>query len=425
MSATQVRLIIGVAAVGVSFLASAWVHAMSRLGVARARRLSEGEEGRARLLLRIAENPRPYLASALLFMLGARITAVVMVAQILQETGMAAAAVITVALMTFVLFEIAEIAPRSWVLERPDQVMLLSARPVYWLGTVLQPVTTLLVSLSRLFLLILPGRGLPKSPLTSEEEIMSILEVAESEEVIETEERQMIHSIFEFGDTVVREVMTPRPDMICVDGKSTVEEVLDTALKHGFSRIPVIRGDIDDILGVVHVRDLVERLRGDANENGKVTTVMREAMFVPESKKVAELLREMQRAKTQISIVVDEYGGTAGLVTMEDLLEEIVGEISDEHDREEPFVEKVDEHTLRVNARLDIDELNDLLEVQLPTSEWDSIGGLVGGLLGRLPVEGDRVLQEDVEFEVEAMNGRRIEKVLVHHPASAAGLPAE
>jgi CBS domain containing-hemolysin-like protein len=425
VSDTQVRLIIAVAAVGVSFLASAWVQAMSRLAVARARRLSEGEEGRGRLLVRIAENPRPYLASALLFMLAARVTAVVMAAQILHETGMAMSGVITVALMTFVLFEIAEIAPRSWVLERPDQVMLLSARPVYWLGNLLRPVTSLLVSLSRLFLLILPGRGLPKSPLTSEEEIMSILEVAESEEVIETGERQMIHSIFEFGDTVVREVMTPRPDMICVDSKATVEEVLDTALKHGFSRIPVIRGDIDDVLGVVHVRDLVERLRGDEDRNGKVTTVMREAMFVPESKKVAELLREMQRAKTQISIVVDEYGGTAGLVTMEDLLEEIVGEISDEHDREEPFVEKVDDHTLRVNGRLDIDELNDLLEVQLPTSEWDSIGGLVGGLLGRLPVEGDRVVHEDMEFEVEAMNGRRIEKVLVHHPAPGAGAPAE
>ncbi|MGH7425818.1 MAG: hemolysin family protein, partial [Candidatus Methylomirabilales bacterium] len=298
--------------------------------------------------------------------------------------------------------------------------------PVYGLGTLLRPVVSALIKLNRLFLLILPGRGLPKSPLTSEEEIMSMLAMAESEEVIETQERELIHSIFEFGDTVVREVMVPRPDMVCVDARASLESSLEIALGAGFSRMPVIRGDIDGVVGVVHVRDLMRRLHNGSDRPRMVADLAREATFVPESKKVAELLREMQKVKTQMAIVVDEYGGTAGLVTMEDLLEEIVGEISDEYDREEPAVEQVDPTTLRVPARLDIDELSELLSIRLPNLRWDSVGGLVGGLLGRVPVEGDRVRHDGIEFEVEIMKGRRIDKVLVHRVgAEAEGASAE
>jgi len=366
----------------------------------------------------LAANSRLYLAGTLLAMLLARVTATVLVADVAFRSRVPAAGVIVVAVMAFVLFQFAEIAPRSWVLERPDEVMLLSARPVWWLGTALRPLVTLLIAINRVFLLILPGHGLPRGPVASEEEIMSMLEVAESEDVIETQERQMISSIFEFGDTVVREVMVPRPDMICVDAEADLNTVLDLMLEQGFTRVPVYRETIDETVGVAHARDVMGRLRADPDGPApKVAEVMRELMFVPEFKKVAELLREMQGAKTQMAVVVDEYGGIAGLVTMEDLLEEIVGEIVDEHDHDEPSVERLDDSTLRVIARFGVDELSEMLDVELPNSEWDSVGGLVVGTLGRVPSEGDRVTVHGVELEVERMDGRRIGKVLVHaHP---------
>jgi CBS domain containing-hemolysin-like protein len=423
------ELAVAVAATAFAFISSTWVNAVSRLSHARARRL-EGEHPRqGSILVKLAANPRPYLAGTLLAMLLARVSAVVLVADVLFRSGVPGAAVIAIAVMTFVLFQFAEIAPRSWVLERPDEVMLLAARPVWWLGTVLQPLVSLLIAINRVFLLILPGHGVPRGPVASEEEIMSMLEVAESEDVIERQERQMISSIFEFGDTVVREVMVPRPDMVYVDASMDLNAVLDLMLERGFTRVPVIRGDIDDVIGIVHARDVMRRLRTATNgRGGRAADVMRPALFVPESKKVAELLRELQAAKTQMAIVVDEYGGTAGLVTLEDLLEEIVGEIADEHDREDPPIERVDDHTLRVIARLGVDELSELLDIDLPAEEWDSVGGLVAGTLGRVPEEGDRINVNGVELEVERMNGHRISKILVHTPpretqdaAAAAG----
>lgn len=416
------EIVVAVLATGFAFISSAWVNAVSRLTHARARRLMEMDPRRGALLVKLAQNPRPFLASTLLAMLLARVAAVVLVADVLFGSRVPAPGVVAIAVMTFVLFQLAEIAPRAWVLQHPDQVMLLAARPVRLLGTVLRPLTSLLITVNRVFMLILPGRGMPRGPVTSEEEIMSMLEVAESEDVIETGEREMISSIFEFGDTVVREVMVPRPDMVCVDATSVMTTVLDLMLDLGFSRLPVIRGDIDDVAGIVHARDVMQAIRsGGAAGKAKVTDVLRDAYFVPESKKVAELLRELQAAKTQMAIVVDEYGGTSGLATMEDLLEEIVGEIVDEHDQDETPVERLNDHTLRVAPRVGVEELAELLAVDLPHSEWDSVGGLVAGTLGRVPAQGDRVRLDGIELEVERMDGRRISKILVHsHPAGAA-----
>ncbi|HLI57372.1 MAG TPA: hemolysin family protein, partial [Actinomycetota bacterium] len=408
MTWTEWEIVIAAVATAFAFFASTWVNAISRISHGRARRLVESEPKRGALLVKLAANPRPYLAGTLLAMLVARVTSVVLIADVLQRTGVPAAAVITIAVMTFVLFQFAEIAPRAWVIQHPDRVMLLAARPVWWLGTALRPLTSALIGINRLFLLILPGRGIPRGPVASEEEIMAMLEVAESEDVIEEQERQMISSIFEFGDTVVREVMVPRPDMVCVQADADLASVLDTMLAQGFTRVPVIRGDIDDVVGVAHARDVMRRLRSDGPGRPRaVADVMREAFFVPESKKVAELLRELQANKTQMAIVVDEYGGTAGLATMEDLLEEIVGEIADEHDRDETPVQHLEDGSLRVIARLGVEELSQLVNEELPDAEWDSVGGLVAGLLGRVPALGDRVRVDGIELEVERMNGRR------------------
>lgn len=232
----------------------------------------------------------------------------------------------------------------------------------------------------------------------------------------------MISSIFEFGDTVVREVMVPRPDMVCVQAEAELSLVLDLMLEQGFTRVPVIGADIDDIVGIAHARDVMRRLRADRpgearNGTRRIREVLREAYFVPESKKVAALLGELQASKIHMAIVVDEYGGTAGLVTMEDLLEEIVGEIADEFDKDEPPVVQVDDHTYRVIARLGVDELSELVGADLPDAEWDSVGGLVAGTLGRVPTQGDEVHLDGVDLQVDRMNGRRVASILVRrHP---------
>ncbi len=365
----------------------------------------------------IADNPRPYLTASLLVMLIARVTALVLITALMVREGVVFAEVIAILLLTFVLFHLVELAPRTWILERPDQVMLLSARPVFYLGKALLPLSIAMVRINRLFLFLLPGRGVPRGPITSEEEIKSIIDVAESEDVIEPAEREMIHSVFEFGDTVVREVMVPRPDMVCLEANTVLKDALDIMLQSPFSRMPVIDGEIDNVVGTIYLKDLVKKSRNGSKKAKTAKDIARETHFVPESKKVTELLREMREKKTHMMVVVDEYGQVAGLVTLEDLLEELVGEIADEYDREDPIVEEIDPTTLRVDARLGIDELNDLLTASLPHEEWDSVGGLIGAILGRVANEGDEVAVDGITFEVEETKGRRIAKVLVHHPA--------
>lgn len=424
MSTLQLNLLLAALALGGAFLTSAWVNAMTYLSRARAEVLKQRHPKKAKFLIKIAEDPPEYLTSALIVMLVLRVSATVLITSTIISLGVGLPEVVAIATMSFLLFQFAEIAPRTWVLERLDQVLLLAARPVYLMRKMLGPLPTVLLSLAKLFLLILPGRGMPKGPLRTEEEIKSILDVAQFEEVIEADEREMLHSVFEFGDTVVREVMVPRPDMIAIEAAATLEEAMDLTIKSGFSRIPVISENIDNVVGIIYQKDLVRRLHnGSRGKAKKAGDIKREAKFVPESKKVAELLREMQKAKTHMVVVVDEYGGVAGLATMEDLLEEIVGEISDEYDREDPSIIVVDDNTLSVTARLGIEELNERLGAQLPHSEWDSVGGLVGGMLGRLPVPGDLVRHDGIEFEVQKMKGRRIDHVLVRSGSVSSGKP--
>ncbi|HEU4867807.1 MAG TPA: hemolysin family protein [Actinomycetota bacterium] len=423
MTLTQTQLALAGLAIMFAFVTSAWVNAIQRLTLARAELLANNHPKKGALLVKIAGNTSNFLTSVLLVMLLLRVTATVFVTSTVLRQGWPVPELIAVAIMSVVLFEFAELAPRTWVLERLDNVLLAAARPVYLIGSALGPLASILIKLGRFFLLILPGRGLPKGPLLSEEEIKGILDVAQFEEVIQADEREMIHSIFEFTDTVVREVMVPRPDMVWVDAAATLEEVLDVTLKSGHSRIPVISENIDNVIGIVYQKDVIRRLHNGGRSkavNKKASDIKREAVFVPESKKVAELLRDMQQAKTHMVVVVDEYGGVAGVATMEDLLEEIVGEITDEYDRDEPNVSVVGEDAISVTARLSIEELSELLDVELPHSEWDSVGGLVGGMLGRLATPGDTVQHDGIEFEVHKMKGRRISHVLVRGAPVAA-----
>ena len=251
-----------------------------------------------------------------------------------------------------------------------------------------------------------------EGPFVSEMELLATVGEAAESGQIEADERSLIHSVIEFGDTIVREVMRPRPDMMSVSATATVSDALSQAIQAGYSRIPVYGDNIDDIAGVVFVKDLITADRANRGDHA-VQTLLHEVRFVPETKRTLEMLREMQRDKLHIAMVVDEFGGTAGLVTLEDLIEELVGEIVDEFDTEESLVEPIDDRTWRVNARMSVFEVNDLLHIVLPDDDWDTVGGLVMGVLGHLPREGEKVELDGHELVADRVQGRRVVRVRI------------
>jgi CBS domain containing-hemolysin-like protein len=314
--------------------------------------------------------------------------------------------------MTLITFIFAEVAPKTYAVQHTDRAALMVAPFVYVLTRlpVLGPLARLLISIGNV---VTPGKGLKSGPFVSEDEIRAMVDEAERDEVIEEEEREMIHSVFEFGDTILREVMVPRPDMVAVPRETALQEVLELILRSGFSRIPVYDGTIDEVVGLAYAKDVLRRLH-DGQADKPLTDILRPAQFMPESMRAAECLREMRKRKSHMVIVIDEYGGTSGLVTLEDLLEEIVGEIADEYDREEPNIEPLPDGDYRVNARLGIDEVNELLDVELPSTEWDSIGGLLFNLVGEVPREGQEVELQGLRLRAERVQGRRIGRVRIH-----------
>jgi CBS domain containing-hemolysin-like protein len=315
---------------------------------------------------------------------------------------------------TFLLIFV-EIVSKSVAAQRADGLSLVAARPVLWLSFVLSPVIRVMSYITNLLIRPFGAQVNPESPLVTSEEIRLLARMGEEQGVLEQEEREMIHSIISFGDTVVREVMVPRVDMIAVEADRPVEAILEVVRTHGHSRIPVYDDNFDNIVGIVHVKDL---LAGAVNGQmvGTARDYMRPPFLVPETKRVDELFREMRRKKQHMAIAVDEYGGTAGLVTIEDLLEEIVGPIQDEYDMEEAPIKAVDDRVALVDGRVHLEEVNSALSISLPTGDVDTIGGFVYSLLGHMPSQGDRVTHDGIELVVERVDGHRIEQVRVTKP---------
>ena len=257
-----------------------------------------------------------------------------------------------------------------------------------------------------------PFGGIPFSgtSLITEEEIKTLVDAGEEEGVIEEDEREMIYSIFAFGDTLAREVMVPRIDIVALDVNTPLPEAVDRVIEAGHSRIPVYEGSIDNIIGLLYAKDLLAYLR-NGHDDLSLRDILRPAYFVPETKKVDDLLRELQQHRIHMAIAVDEYGGTAGLVTVEDILEEIVGEIQDEYDEEEPIFEQIGEGEYIIDARMDLDDVNELLGTELSTESGETLGGLIYSTLGRVPVPGDRLQVDGLQIEVLTVKGRRIGKV--------------
>ena len=392
------------------------VMALSETAFVRASRirlLNLAEEGdrRAERVLRLVERPEQTLNAVLLVLLASQMISATLLGIVLEPTFGAAGVALGIVIEIVVVFTFAEVAPKTFAVQHAERAVMMVSGLLTFV-TRFPPLRVLTRGFIGLANIVLPGKGLRRGPFVTEEEILTMADVAAQEAAIETEERELIHSIFDFGDTVVREVMVPRPDMVVVDADVTVDEAIRIAISAGKSRLPAYHETTDDIVGLVFLKDLVTR-SGSGEGNESVRHVLRPANFVPESKRIAELLRGMQTEKFHMAIVIDEHGGTAGLVTMEDLLEEIVGEITDEYDADEPRVERLAGGALRVPGRTPIDEINELLGEELPSGEWDTVGGLVFDALGHVPTEGECARVNGFVFCAERVQGRRIVTVRV------------
>jgi magnesium and cobalt exporter, CNNM family len=383
--------------------------AITRTNRVRALRLAEEGRRGSPALVRIVENPAPHLNVVLfltlLFTIGGSTIATSLAVRHFHDAGEIVAAIG----MTLLLFIFAEVTPKTFAIQQTDRVALLVAPGVALLGRVLGPFATFLVRFANV---IMPGKGLKQGPFITEQELRAYADVASEEQQIEEGEVELIHSIFEFGDTIVREVMVPRPDIIAIEDTQTLQDAQGMVLEHGYSRIPVVHDDIDDVVGVVFAKDVLKALH-QGHGDMPLREIMREARFVPESKKVAELLKEMQQEKFHQAVVTDEYGSVTGIVSLEDLLEELVGEITDEYDVEEPEIVPVEDDVYRVSGKTSIDDLNEALDTELPDGEWDTIAGLVLDLFGKIPDEGEQVRLDGWWFTAESVQGRRIASVLV------------
>jgi CBS domain containing-hemolysin-like protein len=397
--------------------------ALNMVSPARAAELSREGVGGARALQVVASDAPRYINLLLLLRLLCELTATTLVALVTIDSVHRPwlAALITAGSMTVVSFVVVGVGPRTLGRQHAYTVARFAAPAVRWLGRALGPLARLLILIGNA---MTPGRGYREGPFATTVELRELVDLAEQRGVVEHGERDMIHSVFALSHTIVREVMVPRTEMVWVEAHKTLRQGLVLAMRSGFSRIPVIGENVDDVLGIVYLKDLVRHTAsGDPNASEtRVSEIMRDAPYVPESKPVDDLLREMQAARTHIAVVVDEYGGTAGLVTIEDILEEIVGEITDEYDvAERPPVERLPDGAVRVTGRLPVEDLGELFGVELPADEVETVAGLLAQALGRVPIPGADAMVGGLILVAEGTTGRRnrIDTVLVHRATDA------
>lgn len=383
-----------------------------------ARRLADDKRRGSEALVKVLEQRSNVLGTiyllVLLTQLAASSIAGIVAYNMAKGLGIAGGigTAIATAIMTAVIFIYAEVAPKNYGITNTEKAALAVARSVLVLTRVLHPIVTSMIAVANASGRVFGIQPVRHGPFITEEELLTAMELGEEQGVIEEEEKQMIHHIFEFGDTVVREIMTPRPDMVSVPVTVSAKDAMDVILKEGHSRIPVYKDTYDNILGILYARDLMNLIaKGRTAES--LDELIRPAIVVPETKRVSELLRELQQKKIHMAIVVDEYGSTAGLATIEDLLEEIVGEIYDEYDLEEQRIEKLDENNVRVDGRVSIDDINEFLGAELENQDVDTVGGLVLEVFGHIPKRGERKTFQNLTFKVEKVVKNRVVTVLI------------
>jgi CBS domain containing-hemolysin-like protein len=391
---------------------------------ARADRLvDDGRPGATRLRGMLDDLPR-YLNTALFVRSLIEISAIVLVAKVAftQIDRVWLAGLITAGSMFIISYIFWGVAPRTLGRQHADRVACASAGPLFAITTVLGPFPRLLIMIGNA---LTPGKGFSDGPFATEAELRELVDLAEASEVIESGERRMIHSVFDLGDTIVREVMVPRTDMVFIEEYKTLRQAVSLALRSGFSRIPVVRDGLDDVVGVLYLKDVIKRVYDspDAQRSERVGSMMRKPVWCPDSKPIDELLREMQLKRVHVVIVVDEFGGTAGIVTLEDILEQIVGEIQDERDTDEIApIQVVSEDQLRVEGGVALSELEGVLGHSFDREDVSTVGGLVLAEFGRVPRSGEAIDLHGYRLVVEQVIRRRVRRVAVYRPAVEARL---
>jgi CBS domain containing-hemolysin-like protein len=420
------QLVVALLLVVLAGLLAAAEAALSSISKARADRLCvEGRPGATRLR-KLADDPPAYLNTALLVRTLLEISAIVMVAKVVFTNVSVTweAGAIAAGAMFVVSFIFWGVAPRTLGRQHADTVSLAAAGPLGVLTTVLGPLTRLLIMIGNA---ITPGKGFVDGPFSTEAELRELVDLAETSSVIDSGERRMIHSVFDLGNTIVREVMVPRTDMVFIEEHKTLRQAVSLALRSGFSRIPVIRDGLDDVVGILYLKDIIKRTYDapDAQSKERVGSMMRPVSWCPDSKPVDELLQEMQLKRVHLVVVVDEFGGTAGMATIEDILEEIVGEITDEYDVEPTDVTPLGEDRYRISSRLPLDELGDLYGLELDDEDVETVGGLMAKQLNKVPIPGSVVTYAGLELVAERSSGRRnrIGTVLVTRQADPDAEP--
>ncbi|MDI3340732.1 MAG: hemolysin family protein [Sphaerobacter sp.] len=435
-----VEVAVIVVLLGVNALLAASEIAIVSARKTRLRALADDGHAAAARVLELNENPSRFLATiqvgiTLAGFFASAVGAVSLVQLLaswfetlppglIQDNAEALALVIVTVLISFVSIMFGELVPKTLALQRADSLALVVVRPIELLSRIMAPVVWLMTAVTNLFLRLLGVSGRATFPSVTSDELLAMLETAEDEGVVEAAEADLIEEAFQFGQTVVRSVMVPRVHMAALEADVPLGQAVETFFSTGFSRIPVYRDSLDAIVGILYVKDVFRTLWSDPTAAERPCgEVVRPAYFVPDTKPIDELLRELRARRTHIAICVDEFGGTAGLVTMEDLIEELVGEITDEFDPGyEPFRE-VAPGVLEVDGRVSVEDLLDRLELErdaLGRIEAASVGGMITDRLGRIPVDGDAVTVGPLRLEVVAMSGRRVARVRVTVAPEAA-----
>ncbi|WP_068159748.1 hemolysin family protein [Rhodococcus phenolicus] len=424
-------VVIAVVLVPLGGLFAAVDSALNTVSAARVDELAKDERpGAQRLRLILEDRPR-YVNLMVLLRILCEITATVVLAGALLEVlDRTWALVVSATVMVLVDYVVIGVGPRTLGRQHAYPIALTATIPLRFLGVLFGPLGRLLILIGNA---LTPGRGFRNGPFANEIELRELVDLAQERGVVADEERRMIQSVFDLGDTTAREVMVPRPEMVWIEEDKTAGQATSLAVRSGHSRIPVIGENVDDIRGVVYLKDLVQQTyySRDGGRSVKVADVMRPAVFVPDSKRLDDLLAEMQRDRNHMAVLVDEYGGIAGLVTIEDVIEEIVGEIADEYDAgETPDVEDLGDGVYRVSARLPVEDLGELFDVEIDDDEVDTVGGLLGFELGRVPLPGSEVTTRGLILRGEGgsnVRGRvRINTVHVQRaPAEDEPEPAE
>ena len=400
---------------GLLIAAETAIARVSRSRIDELRKDGNGNEKRAELLLAVLGDRPRYVNVLFLLSTIANVTSVILIGYVAVRALTSSdgwsvwlSLVVVIAAMVVVAYVGLGVAPRTLGRQHADRIALIAARPTRFFATILGPITTLLIVIGNA---LTPGKGFREGPFDTAAELREMVDLAGADDLIEDAERKMIHSVFDLGDTFAREVMVPRTEMVFIERHKTLRQAISLSLRSGFSRIPVIGENADDIVGVIYLKDMVRRTfeHHEAEREENVESLMRPTSFVPDSKPADELLKDMQAARVHMAIVVDEYGGTAGLVTIEDILEEIVGEIADEYDTAAPEVTQLDDDRYRVLARMNIDDFAELTGIEIDSEDEgvDTVLGLMAKRLGRVPIPGAEVVEDGWQMVAERGAGRR------------------